>query len=366
MEEKRMENIMSNWEENVRKVVPYTPGEQPKRSNIIKLNTNENPYPPAPGVAEALKSVDVDRLRLYPDPVIGDLVHEIASFYKVEEDQVFVGVGSDDVLAMIFMTFFNSKKPILFPDITYSFYDVWADMLRIPYEQMPLDENFRLCVADYKKENGGIIFPNPNAPTGELMPLTEIEEIIQANPDVIVVVDEAYIDFGGESALPLIEKYENLIVTQTFSKSRSMAGSRIGYAISNPKVIKYLNDVKYSFNSYTMDSVTIALGCAAVRDRAYFEETTAQIVKTREWTKKQLRDLGFEFGDSKSNFIFARHPKLSGEALFEALKEAGIYVRHFSKPERINEYLRITIGTEEQMQKFVDFLWDYVACNTIL
>lgn len=354
---------MGKWQDHVRKVVPYTPGEQPKRADIIKLNTNENPYPPAPGVEQALRAVETDTLRRYPDPLVSDLVHAIAEFYQVEDAQVFAGVGSDDVLAMIFLTFFNGGQPVIFPDITYSFYDVWAELFRIPYEQIPLDEDFKIRVEDYLRPNGGVIFPNPNAPTGELMPLAQIEQIIAANPDVIVVVDEAYIDFGGESALPLLDRYENLIVAQTFSKSRSLAGSRIGYAISNPKVIKYLNDVKYSFNSYTMDRVTIALGVAAVRDRAYLEETTAKIVKTREWTKEQLRGLGFVFGDSKSNFIFARHPKFSGTALFEALREAGIYVRHFSKPERINEYLRISVGTDEEMERFIAFLRKYVADN---
>ena len=354
---------MSKWEENVRKVVPYTPGEQPKREKMIKLNTNENPYPPAPGVSEALRGVEVDKLRLYPDPVVYDLVHEIAAFYGVGDDQVFTGVGSDDVLAMIFLTFFNSKKPVLFPDITYSFYDVWAKMLCVPYEQIPLDETFCIHAEDYKRENGGVIFPNPNAPTGELLPLSEIEAIIQANRDVVVVVDEAYIDFGGESALPLIDQYDNLIVVQTFSKSRSLAGSRIGYAISNPKLIRYLNDVKYSFNSYTMDRITIALGEASIRDRAYFEETTAKIIRTREWTKQELRKLGFVFGDSKSNFIFAKHPAISGEALFEDLKKANIYVRHFSNPSRINEYLRISIGTDEEMEQFITFVREYVNKN---
>lgn len=354
---------MKNWEENIRKVVPYVPGEQPKKQNIIKLNTNENPYPPAPGVAEAVKSVDIDRLRMYPDPLVTDLVEAIASNYQVKNEQVFVGVGSDDVLAMIFMTFFNSKKPILFPDITYSFYDVWADMLRIPYEQIPLDEDFKIRPEDYSRENGGVIFPNPNAPTGELMNLAQIEEIIQANPDVIVVVDEAYIDFGGVSALPLIDKYDNVIVVQTFSKSRSMAGSRIGFAISNPTLITYLNDVKYSFNSYTMDTITIAAGTAAMRDLAYFEMTRDKIIQTREWTKQELKRLGFVFADSKSNFIFAMHPDVSGVALFEALREHDIFVRHFSNPARINEYLRITIGTDEQMKTFIAFLEDYLNKN---
>ena len=347
---------MREWEKNVRKVVPYVPGEQPKLLDVIKLNTNENPYPPAPGVEKVLREFDVDTLRLYPDPLVSDLVKAIADFYGLNENQVFTGVGSDDVLAMIFMTFFNSEKPLIFPNITYSFYDVWADMLRIPYETIALDDDFRIKPEDYYRENGGVIFPNPNAPTGELLSLDMVEDIIKHNSDVIVVVDEAYIDFGGVSALPLIEKYDNVIVVQTFSKSRSLAGSRVGYAMANPVLIKYLNDVKYSFNSYTMDRITIAAATAAVKDRDYFAETTAKVIKTREWTKNELAGLGFEFGDSKSNFIFARHPKMSGQALFEKLKAEQVFVRHFSKPERIADYLRISIGTDQQMQKLISIL----------
>ena len=347
---------MREWEKNVRKVVPYVPGEQPKLLDVIKLNTNENPYPPAPGVEKVLREFDVDTLRLYPDPLVSDLVKAIADFYGLNENQVFTGVGSDDVLAMIFMTFFNSEKPLIFPDITYSFYDVWADMLRIPYETIALDDDFRIKPEDYYRENGGVIFPNPNAPTGELLSLGMVEDIIRHNSDVIVVVDEAYIDFGGVSALPLIEKYDNVIVVQTFSKSRSLAGSRVGYAMANPVLIKYLNDVKYSFNSYTMDRITIAAATEAVKDRDYFAETTAKVIKTREWTKNELAGLGFEFGDSKSNFIFARHPKMSGQTLFEKLKAEQVFVRHFSKPERIADYLRISIGTDQQMQKLISIL----------
>lgn len=351
---------MRNWENNVRKVVPYVPGEQPQKERMIKLNTNENPYPPAPGVQKALAEFQIDRLRKYPDPVVGKLVQAIADYYGVKKEQVFVGVGSDDVLAMIFMTFFNSEMPILFPDITYSFYDVWADMLRIPYERIPLDENLCICPEDYRRENGGIIFPNPNAPTGELLALEAVEEIIKANPNVIVVVDEAYIDFGGESALPLIEKYDNVIVVQTFSKSRSMAGSRIGFAISNEKVIQYLNDVKYSFNSYTMDALTIELGTAAIEDKEYFEMTRNKIIATREWTKGELRKLGFSFGDSKSNFIFATHESVPATELYQALREQDIYVRYFNKPERINNYLRVSIGTEDEMKELIAFLTKYL------
>lgn len=350
---------MKNWENNIRKVVPYVPGEQPKKEHMIKLNTNENPYPPAPGVAKAVADVDIDRLRLYPDPVVADLVQGIADFYKVENNQVFVGVGSDDVLAMIFMTFFNAKEPILFPDITYSFYDVWADLFRIPYERPALDENFHIRKEDYFRENGGIVFPNPNAPTGVEMPLEEVEDIIRHNPDVIVIVDEAYVDFGGQSALPLIEKYDNLLVVQTFSKSRSMAGMRIGFACGNEKLIRFLNDVKYSFNSYTMDRTAIAAGVAAVEDKAYFDETCNKIIETREWTKKELKALGFSFQDSMSNFIFATHKTCPAKELFEALRGQHIYVRYFQK-DRIDNFLRITVGTKEEMQKFIDFLKDYL------
>ncbi|MBQ3559740.1 MAG: histidinol-phosphate transaminase [Agathobacter sp.] len=344
---------MRNWENNVRKVVPYVPGEQPQKEKMIKLNTNENPYPPALGVQKVLEEFQVDCLRKYPDPTVGKLVQAIADYYGVKKEEVFVGVGSDDVLAMIFMTFFNGKEPILFPDITYSFYDVWADMLRIPYEKIPLDENLCIRPEDYTKENGGIIFPNPNAPTGELLALEAVEDIIRNNPDVIVVVDEAYIDFGGESALPLIQKYDNVIVVQTFSKSRSMAGSRIGFAISNEKIIKYLNDVKYSFNSYTMDALTIELGVAAIQDKEYFEMTRKKIIATREWTKSELKKLGFEFGDSKSNFVFVTHKDIPAVELYQALREADIFVRYFKKPERIDNYLRISIGTEEEMKELI-------------
>ena len=350
---------MSTWEENVRKVIPYTPGEQPNQPDMIKLNTNENPYPPAPGVEKALKEMDMDAMRLYPDPAAYDLVHAIAQMYSLKDEQVFVGVGSDDVLAMSFLTFFNSEKPVLFPDITYSFYDVWADLFKIPYERPALDENFHIKKEDYFRENSGVIFPNPNAPTGVEMQLEDVEEIIRHNQDVIVIVDEAYVDFGGKSALPLIEKYDNLLVVQTFSKSRSLAGMRIGFACGNEKLIKYLNDVKYSFNSYTMDRTALAAGVAAVKDQAYFQETCNKIIETREWTKKELKALGFSFQDSMSNFIFAAHETCPAEKIFEALREKHIYVRYFPKG-RTNNFLRITIGTQEEMQTFINVLKDYL------
>ena len=350
---------MSNWEDNIRRVIPYTPGEQPNQPDMIKLNTNENPYPPAPGVAEVLQNMEADALRLYPDPTAKELVHAIAEKYGLQDEQVFVGVGSDDVLAMSFLTFFNNEKPILFPDITYSFYDVWADLFRIPYERPELDAHFHIKKEDYFRENGGIIFPNPNAPTGVSLPLSDIEDIVAHNQDVIVIVDEAYVDFGTQSALSLIEKYENLLVVQTFSKSRSMAGMRIGFALGSPKLIKYLNDVKYSFNSYTMNRTSIAAGVAAIRDQTYFEETCAKIIDTREWTKKELKALGFSFQDSMSNFIFATHKTCPAKELFEALRGQHIYVRYFQK-DRIDNFLRITVGTKEEMQKFIDFLKDYL------
>lgn len=351
-----------SWEENIRQVVPYVPGEQPKCKDIIKLNTNENPYPPAPGVEKLLAEFEKDTLRLYPDPDSEELTKALADHYGLSPAQVFVGVGSDDVLAMAFLTFFNSDKPILFPDITYSFYDVWADLYRIPYKTCPLNEEFRLLAADYTQENGGIIFPNPNAPTGVFEPVESVEEILKANPGVVVIVDEAYIDFGGTSCLPLISKYENLLVVQTFSKSRSMAGMRIGFAMGNERLIGYLKNVKFSFNSYTMNRTSQILGVEAVKDDAYFKASNARIIETREWVKGELRGLGFTFPESMANFIFAAHESIPGKELFEELKAKGIYVRHWDKP-RIANYLRITVGTKEQMDALLASLREIAAAH---
>lgn len=347
------------WEDNIRKVVPYVAGEQPKEKNVIKLNTNECPYAPAPGVKRVLEELNTSSLRKYPDPDVTLLREALAKKYQVKPEQVFTGVGSDDVLAMAFLTYFNSDKPILFPDITYSFYDVWADLYRIPYECQKLDENFCIVKEDYMKENGGIVIANPNAPTGICAPVSVLEEIIRANQDVVVIIDEAYVDFGGESCLPLLEKYENLLVVQTFSKSRSLAGMRIGFAVGNEKLISYLNNAKFAFNSYTMNMTAIAAGVASVEDDAYFTDTVAKVVKTREWVKNELKELGFTFPDSKTNFVFAKHETVSGQEIFEALREAGIYVRHWNKP-RIAEYLRISIGTDEEMEKTLAFLRDFL------
>ena len=341
---------MASWRDVVRKVVPYVPGEQPKEQGVIKLNTNENPYPPAPGVERVLREMDVDLLRKYPDPAATDLVEAIARSIGVAKDQVFVGVGSDDVLAMCFLTFFNSEKPILFPDITYSFYDVWADLYRIPYCQVPLDEHFSVRVLDYDCENGGVILANPNAPTGEALPLSDIEKIVEANRERLVIIDEAYVDFGCESALSLVDRYDNLLVVQTLSKSRSLAGMRIGFAVGQPELIRALNDVKYSFNSYTMTRPSILCGVAAMEDREHFERTRQAVIEVREWAKLQFASLGFHFGDSKANFIFVRHDSWRAKDIFEKLRERHIYVRYFTRPKRIDNYLRVSIGTRKEME----------------
>ena len=350
---------MSNWEQNVRRAVPYTPGEQPQESGVIKLNTNENPFPPSPSVKKILDDVDTDRLRLYPEPDCKTLITAIAERYGVSRSQVFVGVGSDDVLSMAFMTFFNSDKPILFPDVTYSFYDVWADVYKIPYKTCPLRGDFTIDPDDYKQPNGGIVFPNPNAPTGVCESVEMIEEIVKANPSSVVIIDEAYIDFGGESCLRLTEKYDNLLMVQTFSKSRSMAGMRIGFAIGSERLIKYMSDVKFSVNSYTMNTLTLLCGRAAVQDEEYFQKCCGEIVRVREYSKEKLKDMGFELTDSKSNFLFAKHKTAKARDIFEALKGRKIYVRYWDK-NRISDYLRITVGTQEQMNELFKALEDII------
>ena len=354
---------MRPWEKYFRKVEPYVPGEQPKFEKMIKLNTNENPYPPSPEVEKVLREVNCDKLKMYPDPTSEVLVKALAERYQVKEEQVFVGVGSDDVLGMAFLTFFGSDKPILFPDITYSFYDVWAELFQIPYERPALDADFRIKKEDYYKENGGVVITNPNAPTSICENLDFLRDILEHNQDVVVIVDEAYIDFGGESALPLLKEYENLLVVQTFSKSRSMAGMRIGYAFGHPALIQAMNDVKYSYNSYTMDYLTLVTGVAALEDEAYFKENCDKIIATRQRTMERLRKLGFSFPDSKTNFLFATHKTVPAKELFEALRKEKIFVRYFDKP-RIDNYLRITIGTDEEMDALIHFLENYLNGNT--
>ncbi len=351
---------MMKWEENVRKVEPYVPGEQPKNTDVIKLNTNECPYPPAPGVRKLAEEFDYGKPRLYPDTEAGKLADALCGYYGIAPEQLFIGVGSDDVLALAFLTFFHSGKPVWFPDITYSFYDVWAQLYRIPYERKPLDGQFNIVKEDYFGENGGIVIPNPNAPTGVFEEVGVLEEIIAANPGSVVIVDEAYVDFGGESCRKLIGKYDNLLVVQTFSKSRAMAGLRIGFAMGNPKLIGYLKDVKFSFNSYTMNMPSIELGAEAVRDEEYFKHTVNKIIQTRERVKKELAELGFTFPDSRANFIFASHEKMAAKEIFVELKERNIFVRFWDKP-RIRNYLRITVGTGEQMDILLKNLKEIVA-----
>lgn len=346
---------MRPWKKNIRRIDPYVPGEQPKAAGIVKLNTNENPYPPAPGVEYRLKHMDSDLFRLYPDPKISKLTDCLAEYYHLEADQVFVGVGSDDVLSVAFLTFFNSGKPILFPDISYSFYPVWSKLYQIPFENPALDENFHIVKEDYYRENGGIVIANPNAPTSLAEDLSVIEDIVQHNPEVIVIIDEAYVDFAKASAVELINQYDNLLVVQTFSKSRSMAGMRIGYAMGNPLLIKAMNDVKYSINSYTLNQPAIECGIEAVRDVKYFKEGIDKIIATRKYSEERLKELGFSFPASSANFIFATHKSVPAKLIFQELRKHNIYVRYFDLP-RIDNYLRITIGTQKDMEAMFHIL----------
>ncbi|MDF2802657.1 MAG: hisC, partial [Anaerocolumna sp.] len=331
---------------------------------MIKLNTNENPYPPSPTVLKALEEFDTDMLKLYPDPTSTVLVKELANTYGIPEEQIFVGVGSDDVLGMAFLTFFNSEKPILFPDITYSFYEVWASLYGIPFETPPLRDNFTIEKEDYYRENGGIIIANPNAPTSICEDLEFIRDILNHNQEAIVIVDEAYIDFGGESAIPLLKEFDNLLVVQTFSKSRSMAGMRIGFALGNPLLIKAMNDVKYSYNSYTMNQPSLYLGAAAVKDCVYHKECLDRIIDTRNEVMEELKKLGFTYPDSKANFLFVTHESLPAKKIYGELRDKNIFVRYFAKP-RIDNYLRITIGTKEEMSKFLTVLRDIIHSNLL-
>lgn len=350
------------WEENLRKITPYVPGEQPEFADMVKLNTNENPYPPAPGVERILNEIGAGKLSLYPNSEAKPLVEQLSKTYKIAEERIFVGVGSDDVLGMIFMSCFCSGKPVLFPDITYSFYDVWAELFKVPYRQVPVDENFCIKKEDYFVENGGIVIANPNAPTSLAMGLLELEEIVEKNQDSIVVIDEAYIDFGGETAISLLEKYENLIVVQTFSKSRSMAGMRIGFAFGSERVISAIYAVRNSYNSYTMNYPSIVCGTESLKDEAYFKETVQKVISTRERVKKELAGLGFSFPDSKTNFLFVTHGRVPAEELFLMLRKKHIFVRHFKKP-RIDNYLRITIGTDAQMDCLLLALREYLQAG---
>ncbi|HBR90890.1 MAG TPA: histidinol-phosphate transaminase [Acinetobacter nosocomialis] len=334
------------------------PGEQPKIQNLLKLNTNENPYPPSPKVVEAVQAVlheQADVLRLYPDPDATALKQAIAKQQNIDVSQVFVGNGSDEVLAHIFKAFFLQDEPILYPDITYSFYPVYSQFFGTKTKEIPLNENFEIDVRDYTQPNGGVIITNPNAPTSIALSLAEIEQVLQANPDRVVVIDEAYVDFGAESAVSLINRYENLVVCQTTSKSRSLAGLRVGFAIAQSHLIAALETVKNSFNSYPIDRFAIAAAVASFEDQAYFEEQCQKVITSREKLVRDLTVLGFNVLPSKANFIFATHSQHDAGQLAHKLREQGIIVRYFNKP-RINQFLRITVGTDEQNARLVQTL----------
>jgi len=343
------------WSPFVRDLVPYVPGEQPKLTKLVKLNTNENPYGPSPKAIEAMRAEVNDDLRLYPDPNSDLLKQSVARYYGVDTNRL--GNGSDEVLAHAYHAFFLQEKPLLFPDISYSFYPVYCGLYGVEYQAVPLDEQFRIRVEDYVRPNGGIIFPNPNAPTGCLMALDAVEQILKANPDSVVIVDEAYIDFGGQTAIALVDRYPNLLVTQTLSKSRSLAGLRVGLAVGHPDLIEALERVKNSFNSYPLDRMAIVGAAAAFDDRDYFEKTRNLVIASREKLVEQLEGKGFEVLPSAANFIFARHPKHDAAGLAAKVREQGVIVRHF-KQERIAQFLRITIGTPEQNQALIDALGD--------
>ncbi|MDC5105324.1 histidinol-phosphate transaminase [Acinetobacter baumannii] len=346
------------WSPEVRELEPYVPGEQPKIQNLLKLNTNENPYPPSPKVVEAVQAVlheQADALRLYPDPDATALKQAIAKQQNIDVSQVFVGNGSDEVLAHIFKAFFLQDEPILYPDITYSFYPVYSQFFGTKTKEIPLNENFEIDVRDYTQPNGGVIITNPNAPTSIALSLAEIEQVLQANPDRVVVIDEAYVDFGAESAVSLINRYENLVVCQTTSKSRSLAGLRVGFAIAQSHLIAALEAVKNSFNSYPIDRFAIAAAVASFEDQAYFEEQCQKVISSREKLVRDLTELGFNVLPSKANFIFATHSQHDAGQLAQKLREQGIIVRYFNKP-RINQFLRITVGTDEQNARLVQTL----------
>jgi histidinol-phosphate aminotransferase len=352
------------WSELVRQLEPYVPGEQPQVDGLIKLNTNENPYPPSPKVTEALKASALDRLRLYPDPYSRRLQASVADFYGVKPEQVFVGNGSDEVLAFAFLAFFKQKRPLLYPDITYSFYPVYCQLFGITAKQIPVREDFSLALEDYPTDNGGIIFPNPNAPTSMALPLTDIEALLQRNTTSVVVVDEAYVDFGSESAVTLVDSYPNLLVIQTLSKSRSLAGLRVGFAMGHVDLIEGLDRVKNSVNSYPVDQLAQTVACAAVDDREYFAQCRDQVIATRDWCTQALEDLGFDVLPSQTNFLFARPPAHArADDLAQALRDEKILVRHFRQP-RIADYLRISLGTDAQMRRLADTLKQLLAPQT--
>ena len=336
------------------KLVPYTPGEQPKDVQYIKLNTNESPYPPSP-LAVNYAREEAEKLQLYSDPECTDLVKKAAECLGVATDEIIFTNGSDDALNFAMMAFCDEEHPVVFPDITYGFYPVFAKLNGIPYRQIPLHDDFTVCVEDYIGLNHTIFIANPNAPTGLVLPLADIERIVKGNPDNVVLIDEAYVDFGAESAISLIHKYDNLLVTQTFSKSRSMAGARLGFAVGCKDLIRDLNTIRYSTNPYNVNRMTMAAGIGALEDDAYFRINCQKIMQTRTWTTERLRELDFTVIDSMTNFVFAKSDMVSGAKLYQELKQKGVLVRHFETP-RLTDYNRITIGSPEQMERFIELL----------
>ncbi len=336
------------WSKRTHELDPYTPGEQPQDRQYIKLNTNENPYPPSPKAIDAMRAAADENMRLYPDPAAASLKQAIADYYSLNTNQVFVGNSSDEVLAHTFVALLKHDKPLLYPDISYSFYPSYCSLFGINAKPIPLKDDFTIAVDDYKQGNGGIIFPNPNAPSGIALSLDEIEQILRANPDSAVVIDEAYVDFGADTATPLIKDYPNLLITQTFSKSRSLAGLRVGFAMGNQELIEGLERVKNSFNSYPLDRAAIAGATASIKDKDYFIQTRDKIIDTREKTSRALGQMGFDILPSAANFVFAKPLHHDAETLYKQLKQNGVLVRYFNAP-RITDYLRITIGTDEEM-----------------
>lgn len=350
---------MNLWEKNLRNIEPYVPGEQSKEKNIVKINANENPYPPSSKAVEAIKNFNCSKLRFYPDANATEFKKAIAEFYNVLPENIFIGNGSDDVLAIAFQSFFNSDKPIVYPDITYSFYPVWCRLFNIAYKNYPLTSDFRINPEDYKEANGGVVIPNPNAPTSLGEGKDFIEKIINYNRDSVVIIDEAYVDFGGFSSVELTKKYENLLVTGTFSKSRSLAGMRIGFAIGSKKLIAVMEAVKNSYNSYTVNSVAMAAGTAAIKDKEYFNKTVSKVITTRNRVTNDLKQLGFTVLDSQTNFLFATNENINIKEYFEWLKSQNVFIRWFNQP-KISNYVRITIGTDEEMDIFLNKTKEYL------
>ena len=347
------------WNDKINTIKPYVPGEQPKDKQYIKLNTNENPYSPSDKVVNKIRKMNLEDLKLYPDPDVSALSKEIANYFSVKQNQVFIGNGSDEILAFIFMAFFNKGDKVYYPDITYSFYTVYSDLFNLDEAKIPLNSKFEIEIEKYFRLDGHIVIANPNAPTSIALKSIEIEEIVKNNKNQLVIIDEAYIDFGGESAINLVNKYDNILVVQTFSKSRSLAGMRLGYAIGSENIIEGLNRLKFSFNSYTINRISIEAGIESFKDDEYFRKTNKKIISTREKSIIELEKLGFNTLKSSSNFIFITHKTIYAETLYKELKNRGVLVRYFNK-ERIDNYLRVTIGTDEEMEMFIEKIKEIV------